>query len=132
MENFDNNNNHEELKREIKRFTSRKNTFLAVGISLAVIGIIGSIFSSVYGSLILSEAFDELETSGMTEQYDKAMDVYNVLTAVGSLGSTLLITGGAALAIAGGIVNGVKAKNRRRLLKRRIVAEEYGGNGVEY
>ena len=132
MENFDNNNNHEELKREIKRFTNRKNTFLAVGISLAVIGIIGSIFSSVYGSLILSEAFDELEASGMTEQYDKAMDVYNVLTSVGSLGSTLLITGGAALAIAGGIVNGVKAKNRRRLLKRRIVAEEYGGNGVEY
>ena len=132
MENFDNNNNHEELKREIKRFTSRKNTFLAVGISLAVIGIIGSIFSSVYGSLILQEAFDELETTGMTEQYDKAMDVYNILTTVGSLGSSLLITGGAALAIAGGIVNGVKAKNRRRLLKRRIVAEEYGGNGVEY
>lgn len=132
MENFDNNNNHEELKREIKRFTSRKNTFLAVGISLAVIGIIGSIFSSVYGSMILTEAFDELETSGMTEQYDKAMDVYNILTSVGSLGSALLISGGAALAIAGGIVNGVKAKNRRRLLKRRIVAEEYGGNGVEY
>ena len=132
MENFDNNNNHEELKREIKRFTSRKNTFLAVGISLAVIGIIGSIFSSVYGSMILTEAFDELETTGMTEQYDKAMDVYNILTTVGSLGSSLLITGGAALAIAGGIVNGVKAKNRRRLLKRRIVAEEYGGNGVEY
>lgn len=132
MENFDNNNNHEELKREIKRFTSRKNTFLAVGISLAVIGIIGSIFSSVYGSMILTEAFDELETSGMTEQYGKAMDVYNILTSVGSLGSALLISGGAALAIAGGIVNGVKAKNRRRLLKRRIVAEEYGGNGVEY
>ena len=132
MENFDNNNNHEDLKREIKRFTSRKNTFLAVGISLAVIGIIGSIFSSVYGSMILTEAFDELETSGMTEQYGKAMDVYNILTSVGSLGSALLISGGAALAIAGGIVNGVKAKNRRRLLKRRIVAEEYGGNGVEY
>ena len=55
----------------------------------------------------------------------------SLLTIIQSVLS-ILITGGAALAIVGGIVNHVKGKNRAKKLKRRSIAEEYGGNGVEF
>ena len=45
---------------------------------------------------------------------------------------SLGLTGGLALAIVGGIVSHVKAKNRERIIRKRDLADNYGGNGVEF
>ena len=112
-------------------YLNHKN-FFDFGSAIFVGSIIGVIILNITLDKTAYEAMQAYEEGQISlAEYLKITDGLSILGIIRT-GLSLLSTGGAALAIAGGIVNHVKAKNRTRKLKRRSIAEDYGGNGVEF
>lgn len=123
---------NQDLDSEIKKYRTNKIVCIAVGASIALLCIIVVIFISITVNKTTMDATIAYDSGEIgLEEYLTMMNKMSTLSIISSVLS-LLITGGAALAIAGGIVNHVKGKNRAKKLKRRNIAEEYGGNGVEF
>ena len=121
-----------DLDQEIKKYNHNKVICIIIGVLIAVTCLALIIYLNILINNIAFEAtYDYANDKIILEEYEQAMNKVMILSIVqGACG--LGITGGAALAIAGGIVNHVKAKNRVRKQHRRNIAEEYGGNGVEF
>ena len=124
--------NNQDLELELKKYRRNKLICIIVGAAIFVGCIIGVIILNITLDKTAYEAMQAYEEGQISlAEYLKITDGLSILGIVRT-GLSLLSTGGAALAIAGGIVNHVKAKNRTRKLKRRSIAEDYGGNGVEF
>lgn len=123
---------NQDLDSEIKKYRTNKIVCIAVGAAIAVICTIAVIFISITANRNTMDVMIAYENGEIgLEEYLATMNKISTLSIIQSVLS-ILITGGAALAIVGGIVNHVKAKNRVRKQHRRSIAEEYGGNGVEF
>lgn len=123
---------NQDLDNEIKKYRTNKIVCIAVGAIVAVICTIAVIFISITVNKNTMDVMIAYENGEIgLEEYLATMNKISTFSIIQSVLS-ILITGGAALAIAGGIVNHVKGKNRAKKLKRRSIAEEYGGNGVEF
>ena len=123
---------NQDLDSEIKKYRTNKIVCIAVGAAIAVICTIAVIFISITVNRNTMDVMIAYENGEIgLEEYLATMNKISTLSIIQSVLS-ILITGGAALAIVGGIVNHVKAKNRVRKQHRRSIAEEYGGNGVEF
>lgn len=121
-----------DLNQEIKKYNRNKAICIIIGVLIAVTCVALIIYLNMMINNIAIEAtYDYANGRIILEEYEQAMNKAMMLSIVqGACGFG--ITGGAALAIAGGIVNHVKARNRVRKQRRRDIAEEYGGNGVEF
>ena len=123
---------NQDLDSEIKKYRTNMIVCIAVGAIIAVICTIAVIFISITVNKNTMDVMIAYENGEIgLEEYLATMNKISTFSIIQSVLS-ILITGGAALAIAGGIVNHVKGKNRAKKLKRRSIAEEYGGNGVEF
>lgn len=123
---------NENLENEIARYQKKSTTCIVVGAIIAVACLVAIIVISIYSNKVA----DDIATAyGYGEiSYEEAMEAINGLI-VWSFVEGLFglgITGGVAIAVAGGVVNSVKAKNRRKILARRDISDNYGGNGVEF
>ena len=121
---IDVNTNAETLNREINRLKRLKWILIIVGISISAICI----------ALILGyyyyQATQTVMISGDISEEDSLS-----FTFLDLLIGTILpsgITIGAAIAIAGGITCHIKVNNRRKLLVKKEIKNDYGSNGIEY
>lgn len=127
-----NTGNNQDLELELKKYRRNKLICIIVGTVIFVSCIIGVIILNITLDKTAYEAMQAYEEGQISlAEYLKITEGLSILGIIRT-GLSLLSTGGAALAIAGGIVNHVKANNRTRKLKRRNIAEDYGGNGVEF
>ena len=124
--------NNQDLNEEIKKYSNAKIICIAVGSLIAVLCLVTMIYLSVMVSKMSADAANDYFYGNI--DYDTYQATLNktIIFSVVEYVCGLIMTGGTALAVAGGIVNGVKARNRIRKLHRRNIAEEYGGNGVEF
>ncbi len=123
---------NQDLEIELKKYRRNKLICIIVGTAIFVSCIIGVIILNITLDKTAYEAMQAYEEGQISlAEYLKITEGLSILGIIRT-GLSLLSTGGAALAIAGGIVNHVKANNRTRKLKRRSIAEDYGGNGVEF
>ena len=123
---------NQDLEIELKKYRRNKLICIIVGTAIFVSCIIGVIILNITLDKTAFEAMQAYEEGQISlAEYLKITEGLSILGIIRT-GLSLLSTGGAALAIAGGIVNHVKANNRTRKLKRRSIAEDYGGNGVEF
>ena len=123
---------NDEVKNEINKLKRNKIIFIAVGAVIAACCLIGIIAINVYSSKL----FDDATTAYLygeisLDEYDKALN-YSIMLSLVQVVFSLGLTGGLALAIVGGIVSHVKAKNREKIIRKRDLADNYGGNGVEF
>ena len=127
-----NTRNDQDLDIEIKNLNNKKIICIVAGALIAVACIVGMIFLNIIVEKTVTEAslayeYGEISLDEYLNTVNSTM-ILSLLEWVCGLG----ITGGTALAVAGGIVNHVKAKNRMKKQHHRNVADEYGGNGVEF
>ena len=121
-----------DLNQEIKKFQHNKAICIIVGVLIAVTCVVLLIYlGNVIDRMVYNAAYAYANGEIVLEEYEQTVNKAMMMS-FAQYGFGLGITGGAALAIAGGIVNHVKARNRMRKQHRRNIAEEYGGNGVEF
>ena len=121
-------NNTAALEEEIRSYVRKRNICLAVGISIVVVCFIGLmvVIASYY-----KEFLGLSSSSGNAVDADSILEktmLMELLIVIFSLGDSA----GIAVAVAGGVVNQCKANNRRKLLRRKDISNNYGGNGIEY
>lgn len=123
---------NQELESEIKRLQNKKVIFIIIGAIIAIACLVGIIFLNIHSNKVTNDATEAYVHGEIS--YDELVRIINGLVVLTLIDYVLGfgITGGIALAVAGGIVCHCKANNRKRILRRRNVANDYGGNGVEF
>ena len=109
-------NDKQKLQAEIESFRKKKNTCIIVGVIIAAISIIIMI---VIASTVLAQANTMMANPGAYDSAD--VDELKKKAAVAKLIISFLGFGegaGNIIAIAGGVSNGVKMKNRQNTLRR--------------
>ena len=107
-------NDKSRLEAEMANFKHKRNTSLAVGITLFAAAIIG-VFVIV--GIMMSEVITMAESTGTSYTYEEIMAKYTGLMMLIYL-LAFIATAGEIIAAAGGISNHVKFANRRKTLQR--------------
>lgn len=110
-------NDKSRLQAEIEQFRKKRNTALAVGITLTVVAILGIIIVAVTMGYQAYEIAREANNSGRPISREDAMGQLTGLVALMYL-FVFMEPVGNAIALAGGISNHVKMKNRMNTLQR--------------
>ena len=110
-------NDKSRLQAEIEQFRKKRNTALAVGITLTVVAILGIIIVAVTMGYQAYEIASEANNSGHPISAEEAMgQLYGLVALIYLFGFMEPV--GNAIALAGGISNHVKMKNRMNTLQR--------------
>ena len=110
-------NDKSRLQAEIEQFRKKRNTALAVGITLTVIAIMGIIIVAVIMGYQAYEIASDARNSGHPISAEEAMGQLYGLVALMYLFGFMEPVGN-VIALAGGISNHVKMKNRMNTLQR--------------
>ncbi len=110
-------NDKSRLQAEIEQFRKKRNTALAVGITLTVVAILGIIIVAVIMGCQAYEIARDANNSGHPISAEEAMSQLYGLVALMYLFGFMEPVGN-VIALAGGISNHVKMKNRMNTLQR--------------